>query len=105
MHFVALGLRMLGTFWKHFGFQWASDGAQMGPWMHMDTKIRAEVDKMANLGAIWSQLGPFWVQLGLQLRGPREILGGPPSHPGGSCLALGAKMASRPPKRPSKTDF
>ena len=77
----------------------------MGLWTYMDTKTKAHVDKVANLGAFWSQLGPSWVQLGLQLGGPREALGGPVSHPWGSCLALGAKMAPRPPKRLSKTDF
>ena len=58
-HFVALGPRMLGTFWEHFGVKWASDGALMGPWTYMDTKMKAQVHKIANLGAIWSQLGPF----------------------------------------------
>ena len=102
---MALGPRMLGTFWKHFRLQWASDGALMGPWTHMDTEMKAQVHKVANLEGIWSQLGPFWVQLGIQLGGLREALGGPPSDPWGSCLALGAKMALRPPKRHSKTDF
>ena len=74
MHFVELGHRMLGTFWEHFGVKWASDGALMGHWTHMDTKMRAQVDKIANLDAIWSQLGPFWVQLGLQLGVPGRPL-------------------------------
>ena len=73
MHFVALGPRMLGTFWEHFRLKWVSDGALMGPWTHMDTKMKAHVNKVANLGAIWFQLGAFWVQLGLQL--------GPISYP------------------------
>ena len=81
---MAFGPRMLGTFWEHFRLKWASDGALMGPWTHMDTKMKAHVDKVANLGAIWCQLGPFWVQLGLQLGGPREALGDPSPHPWGS---------------------
>ena len=88
----------------------------MGPWTHMDTKIKAQVYKVANLGAIWSQLGPIWAQLGRQLGSPREVLGGPPSHPGGSCLALGGQDGPKTPKEalqdrfwrptwPSKSDF
>ena len=102
---MALGPRMLGTSWEHFRLKWASDEALMGPWTHMDTKIKAQVEKIANLGAIWSQLGLFWVQLGLHLGGPREALGSPSPHPWGSWLALGAKITLRPPEKPSETDF
>ena len=45
-------------------------------------------------------------QLGLQVGGPREALGGPSAHPWGSSLALGPKMAQRSPQerpRLSKT--
>ena len=61
---MALGPRMLAAFWEHFGVKWASDGALMGPWMHMDTKMRAQVDNIANLESSWIQLGPTWRQLG-----------------------------------------
>ena len=74
---MAFGPRMLGRFWEPFKLNWSLDGALMGPWTHMDTKMKAQIHKVANLGAIWSQLGPFWVQLGLQCQGPKETLGGP----------------------------
>ena len=90
---MALGPRMLGTFWEHIPFKWASDGALMGPWTHMETKMKAQVHKVTNLGAIWSQFGPFWVHLGLQLGGPREVLGEP----------LGGVLGSSWPQEPNKT--
>ena len=79
---MALGPRMLGAFLEAFGVKWASDEAQMGPWMHSNTNMNAQVDKMANLGANWSQLGPLWVHLGVKLGGSRENLGSP-DHPWG----------------------
>ena len=33
------------------------------------------------LGPTWPQLGPNLAQLGLQVEGPREALGGPSPHP------------------------
>ena len=79
MHFVALGPCMLGTFWEHFRLKWASDGVLMGPWTHMDTKMKAHVDKITNLMAIWSPpwsiVGPTWPS-GKTLEARRLTLGG-----------------------------
>ena len=40
----------------------------------MDTKIKAQIDKITNLDAIWSQLNQFGVQLGLPVGVPGRPL-------------------------------
>ena len=51
---LALGLRMLGELLENFKIKWASDEALLSTWTHMVTKMKAQVHKLANLGAIWS---------------------------------------------------
>ena len=65
-------------------------------------KSRSKINKKSDQHFDWNfnqffiDFLSIWGQLGLQVGGPREALGGPSPHPCRSCLALGAKMAPRP---------
>ena len=84
---------------EEFLVKWAPDAVPLSHCEHLNSKMSAQVHKIANLYPTWPQLGRILAQLGLQVGSPRETPGGPLSYPWG---VLSCSWGQDGPKTPQE---